>query len=85
MSAMTVADAVTSMLAAGGKPGGVLCSTADEHKFTVHGIPVRASNYVPLGFAFLISEEAWVMATMRLAHSPYRPIAWMDAHEWGLE
>jgi hypothetical protein len=75
---MSIADTVASMLAAGGKFGGVLCSTADEHKFTVHGIPVRASNYVPLGFAFLISEEAWVMVTMRLYHPPYRPIAWMD-------
>lgn len=85
MSAMSIADAVASMLAAGSEIGGVLCSSVEEHKFAVHGIPVRASNYVPLGFAFLVSKEAWEVATMRVESFPPRPIAWMDAHEWGME
>ena len=85
MSAMTIADAIASMLANGGKPGGVLCSSVEEHKFAVHGIPAYGSNYVPLGFAFLINEDAWAVATMHIESPPYRPIAWVEAHEWGIE
>jgi hypothetical protein len=54
-----IAEAVRQMRENGGDPHGILCAGKDRAAMEAYGMPVRVTNYLPVGQAYVVDRATW--------------------------